>query len=55
VPLSLLLILMLLHSLFNSIRDSLLALSGIPIRGGRRHSPVDAVDRKARHGPRGNQ
>ena len=30
VPLSLLLILMLLYSLFNSIRDSLLALSGIP-------------------------
>src|SRR5204862_1755979 len=30
VPLSLLLILMLLYSLFNSVRDSLLALSGIP-------------------------
>jgi len=30
VPLSLLLILMLLYSLFNSMRDSLLALSGIP-------------------------
>jgi cobalt-zinc-cadmium resistance protein CzcA len=30
VPLSLLLIMMLLYSLFNSIRDSLLALSGIP-------------------------
>ena len=29
VPLSLLLILMLLYSLFNSVRDSLLALSGI--------------------------
>ncbi|MGH8335531.1 MAG: efflux RND transporter permease subunit, partial [Gammaproteobacteria bacterium] len=36
VPLSLILILMLLYSLFNSIRDSLLALSGIPfaIAGG---------------------
>ena len=30
MPLSLLLILMLLYSLFNSVRDSLLALSGIP-------------------------
>jgi cobalt-zinc-cadmium resistance protein CzcA len=30
VPLSLLLILMLLYSLFNSVRDSLLALAGIP-------------------------
>jgi heavy metal efflux system protein len=30
VPLSLLLILVLLYSLFNSVRDSLLALSGIP-------------------------
>jgi cobalt-zinc-cadmium resistance protein CzcA len=30
VPLSLILILMLLYSLFNSVRDSLLALSGIP-------------------------
>jgi cobalt-zinc-cadmium resistance protein CzcA len=30
IPLSLLLIMMLLYSLFNSIRDSLLALSGIP-------------------------
>src|SRR5262249_44204876 len=30
VPLSLLLILMLLYGLFNSVRDSLLALSGIP-------------------------
>src|SRR3954451_10840025 len=36
VPLSLLLILMLLYSLFNSIRESLLALSGIPfaVAGG---------------------
>src|SRR5712672_613374 len=36
VPLSLLLILMLLYGLFNSIRDSLLALSGIPfaVAGG---------------------
>src|SRR5436853_2679748 len=36
VPLSLLLILMLLYSLFNSIRDSLLALSGFPfaVAGG---------------------
>jgi len=36
VPLSLLLILMLLYSLFNSFRDSLLALSGIPfaVAGG---------------------
>jgi cobalt-zinc-cadmium resistance protein CzcA len=36
VPLSLLLILMLLYSLFNSIRDSLLALTGIPfaVAGG---------------------
>jgi heavy metal efflux system protein len=36
VPLSLLLIMMLLYSLFNSIRDSLLALSGIPfaVAGG---------------------
>lgn len=36
VPLSLLLILMVLYSLFNSIRDSLLALSGIPfaVAGG---------------------
>lgn len=36
IPLSLLLILMLLYSLFNSVRDSLLALSGIPfaIAGG---------------------
>ena len=36
VPLSLLLILMLLYSLFNSIRDSLLALAGIPfaVAGG---------------------
>jgi len=32
VPLSLLLIGMLLYSLFNSVRDSLLALSGIPSR-----------------------
>jgi len=30
IPLSLLLIMMLLYSLFNSVRDSLLALSGIP-------------------------
>ncbi len=30
IPLSLILILMLLYSLFNSVRDSLLALSGIP-------------------------
>ena len=30
VPLSLILILMLLYSLFNSLRESLLALSGIP-------------------------
>ncbi|MEZ5763568.1 MAG: CusA/CzcA family heavy metal efflux RND transporter [Xanthobacteraceae bacterium] len=36
VPLSLLLILMLLYSLFNTLRDSLLALSGIPfaVAGG---------------------
>ena len=36
VPLGLLLILMLLYSLFNSVRDSLLALSGIPfaVAGG---------------------
>src|SRR5262245_24452864 len=36
VPLSLLLILMFLYSLFNSVRDSLLALSGIPfaVAGG---------------------
>jgi len=36
VPLSLLLILMLLYSLFNSVRDSLVALSGIPfaVAGG---------------------
>jgi heavy metal efflux system protein len=36
VPLSLLLILMLLYSLFNSVRDSLLALAGIPfaVAGG---------------------
>jgi cobalt-zinc-cadmium resistance protein CzcA len=36
VPLSLVLILMLLYSLFNSVRDSLLALSGIPfaVAGG---------------------
>ncbi len=36
VPLSLLLIIMLLYSLFNSVRDSLLALSGIPfaVAGG---------------------
>src|SRR5215208_2302579 len=36
VPLSLLLILMLLYSLFNSVRDSLLALAGIPfaVSGG---------------------
>jgi cobalt-zinc-cadmium resistance protein CzcA len=36
VPLSLLLILMLLYSLFNSLRDSLLALAGIPfaVAGG---------------------
>lgn len=36
VPLSLLLILMLLYSMFNSVRDSLLALSGIPfaVAGG---------------------
>lgn len=36
VPLSLMLILMLLYSLFNSVRDSLLALSGIPfaVAGG---------------------
>src|SRR4029079_1600108 len=31
VPLSLLLIMMLLYSLFNSLRDSLLALSSIPL------------------------
>lgn len=36
IPLSLLLILMLLYSLFNSVRDSLLALTGIPfaVSGG---------------------
>jgi heavy metal efflux system protein len=34
VPLSLLLILMLLYSLFNSVRDSLLALAGIPFAVG---------------------
>jgi heavy metal efflux system protein len=36
VPLSLILILMLLYSLFNSVRDSLIALSGIPfaVAGG---------------------
>lgn len=36
VPLSLLMILMLLYSMFNSVRDSLLALSGIPfaVAGG---------------------
>ena len=36
MPLSLLLIMMLLYSLFNSVRDSLLALSGIPfaVAGG---------------------
>jgi cobalt-zinc-cadmium resistance protein CzcA len=36
VPLSLLLIFMLLYALFNSIRDSLLALAGIPfaVAGG---------------------
>ncbi|MBV9956218.1 MAG: efflux RND transporter permease subunit [Pseudolabrys sp.] len=36
VPLSLLIIMMLLYSLFNSVRDSLLALSGIPfaVAGG---------------------
>ncbi len=36
VPLSLMLIIMLLYSLFNSVRDSLLALSGIPfaVAGG---------------------
>ncbi len=36
VPISLLLIMMLLYSLFNSVRDSLLALSGIPfaVAGG---------------------
>ncbi len=36
VPLSLLLIMMLLYSLFNSVRDSMLALSGIPfaVAGG---------------------
>lgn len=36
IPLSLMLILMLLYSLFNSLRDSLLALSGIPfaVAGG---------------------
>ena len=38
VPLSLVLIFMLLYSLFNSVRESLLALSGIPVRGRRRHS-----------------
>jgi heavy metal efflux system protein len=30
VPLSLLLIMMLLYSLFNSVRDSMIALAGIP-------------------------
>jgi cobalt-zinc-cadmium resistance protein CzcA len=34
VPLSLVLIMMLLYSLFNSVRDSLLALSGIPFAVG---------------------
>ncbi|HEY2528163.1 MAG TPA: CusA/CzcA family heavy metal efflux RND transporter [Xanthobacteraceae bacterium] len=34
VPLSLLLILMLLYGLFNSLRDSLLALAGIPFAAG---------------------
>ena len=38
VPLSLLLILMLLYSLFNSVRDSLLALVGHSVRRRRRHS-----------------
>ena len=38
VPLSLLLIFMLLYSLFNSVRDSLLALSGIPFAVVGRHS-----------------
>ena len=37
VPLSLLLILALLYSLFNSVRDSLIALSGIPFAVARRH------------------
>ena len=37
VPLSLLLIFMLLYALFNSIRDSLLALAGIPFRCRWRH------------------
>ena len=38
VPLSLLLIMMLLYSLFNSVRDSLIALSRHSVRGLRRHS-----------------
>ncbi len=38
VPLSLILIFMLLYSLFNSVRDSLLALVRHPVRGVRRHS-----------------
>ena len=38
VPVSLVLILILLYSLFNSLRDSLLALAGIPFAvGGRNH------------------
>ena len=37
VPISLLLIMVLLYGLFNSLRDSLLALAGIPVRGRRRH------------------
>src|SRR5258708_7281199 len=36
IPLSLLLILMLLYSLFNSVRESLIALSGIPFTGAGR-------------------
>ena len=38
VPMSLVLILVLLYSLFNSVRDSLLALAGIPFAVGRRRA-----------------
>ena len=37
MPVSLVLILVLLYGLFNSLRDSLLALAGIPFAIARRH------------------
>ena len=49
VPLSLLLIFMLLYSLFASVRDSLLALSGHSVRRRRRDSRTDSRGAELQH------